>query len=172
MKWLAWDRVTSLIDSATSILNWIALVIILTSMILLVTVDVLLRYVFNSPLTWGTEVNGWMLMAVVFMSIGYCWVQGGHIRMDLIYAHANSRGKAIMDILAAGVGLFLWGILLYQTCLDISSSIKLDEIGSESGIPLFPLRLLMALGLIAFCLQLAVSILRGFVGATRPGEKA
>ena len=94
-------KIVFYLSFVTRVINWIALVIILSLMMVLITADVCLRYVFNSPLGWGHEVNALMLVAVVFFGLAHCWVENGHIRMELLYSKMSARGKALADMLAA-----------------------------------------------------------------------
>ena len=92
----------SYIEVITRNSNWIALVIILNLMMVLITLDVFLRYLFNAPLAWGREANSMMLVAVIFLSLAHCWVEGGHIRMDLLYEKMKPPWKALSDFLLQG----------------------------------------------------------------------
>jgi TRAP-type C4-dicarboxylate transport system permease small subunit len=159
------------IHSVSRKANWFAIVVIMTAMMLLITLDVILRYVLNSPLAWGQEVTGYMLMAIIFMSIGYCWIEKGHIRMELVYERVSGRGRAILDVLAPLVGLFFWGALAYQGWLDVQSAIDLNETGSETGLPVWPFRLVMTHGLILFVLALVGSLLSSMVRFIHPQKE-
>ena len=143
--------------------NWLAAVIVLTAMMLMVSTDVILRYIFNSPLVGGREISGLMLMSIVFLSVAYCWTEDGHIRMTLIYGRLGFRGRSLLDVIATSTGLFFWGLLFFQSCIDISYAIRINEVGDESGLQLWPARLLLSFGLIIFCLELVVSLVKALI---------
>ena len=150
-----------ILSAWTGISNWIALSVVLTFMMLFINYDILLRYAFNSPLEWGTELSGLILVAIVFWSIGYCYVQGGHIRVEIVLNMLGPRWRKIVERVTAGIALFFWGSLFYQTCIDIGSAIEFNEIGYSSEIKLWPFRVIMAVGLLTFCLELLFVLLRG-----------
>ena len=59
--------------------------IFLPAMTILVGLDVILRYVFNAPLSWGKEVGVLSLLLVVLLSMPYCWDKKRHVRMEVVY---------------------------------------------------------------------------------------
>lgn len=165
------SKVGEIIHSANRIVYLFAIVVIMTSMMSLITLDVLLRYVFNRPLAWGQEVTGYMLMVIIFMSIGYCWIEKGHIRMELLYSRVKGRMRASLDVLSPLVGLFFWGALAYQGWLDVQSAITLNETGSETGLPVWPFRLVMAMGVTLFVVALAGSLLSSMACFIHPHKE-
>lgn len=58
-------------------------------------------YTFTKDLSWfGEELKLYNAM-IVCLCIGYTFVQGGHVRVDLFYAGASFRAKRIIDMLGA-----------------------------------------------------------------------
>jgi TRAP-type C4-dicarboxylate transport system permease small subunit len=160
-------KIAYAIENATKILNWFAVTIVLTLLMVLVSVNAAMRYGFNSPIAWAEDVVGLLLITLVFFSLSHCWVEGGHVRMTLIYEHLKGRGKAVLEVLAAGAGLFFWGLLFYRSLLDISSAIELHEMMDVSGIILWPLRSLLSVGLLMLNLQMVVSFIDAFTKMLR-----
>jgi C4-dicarboxylate transporter DctQ subunit len=71
---------------------------ILIAMVVLV-VEVFLRYVFNAPTVWAHETTTF-LSAVTFIFGGlYCVARNSHIRVVLIYDVVRSPVRRILDIL-------------------------------------------------------------------------
>jgi TRAP-type C4-dicarboxylate transport system permease small subunit len=55
-------------------------------MVFAVTIDVFMRYTFNSPLTWTYElISMYMLPAIVFLPLALVQRQSHHINVDLLY---------------------------------------------------------------------------------------
>ena len=67
--------------------------IVLPVMTFMMTLDVILRYVFNSPFIWGFELAGHLLILVFLMGILQCTRTDGNIRMALVYLHIPERGN-------------------------------------------------------------------------------
>ena len=72
------ERLSNLLHGAGSLVG-------IPLLITLVSVDVVLRYVFNAPLLWGNEIGALLLLLVFFASLPHCTNHGGHIRMELFY---------------------------------------------------------------------------------------
>ncbi len=61
---------------------------------LLVTADVVLRYVFNAPLSWGLEVSSHLLLLFFLLGLAQSFRAGDHISMELVAAHIPRRAAA------------------------------------------------------------------------------
>ncbi len=90
MKWIRHiDRISEWTGIAAA---WI--VVPLT---LLVTYEVVMRFLFNAPSNWGYDVC-WMLYGASFMMGGaYTLLHKGHVRIDIVYNVMSPRIKAIFD---------------------------------------------------------------------------
>ena len=56
----------------------------LPALLVLVTLEVVLRYVFNAPLEWGRDVNGLLLLVTLFSALPHAWDQGYYVRVQVI----------------------------------------------------------------------------------------
>lgn len=81
--------------------------VIFTFTMLLVSTDVILRYVFNSPIAWTTEVCEYILVGIV--SLGMAWLlrREGHVKVDFLLNQFSPGTQALINaftsILAAAV---------------------------------------------------------------------
>lgn len=66
--------------------------------LLIMTLQVILRYVFNRPTMWSYEVS--YMMTGTFFVLVTPWVllHKGHIRVDIFYARFSQRLKNIIDV--------------------------------------------------------------------------
>ena len=53
-------------------------------MMMLVVVDVFMRYVMQRPLMVADEFSAYMLVALSFLGFAYTWRQGGHVRVEVV----------------------------------------------------------------------------------------
>jgi TRAP-type C4-dicarboxylate transport system permease small subunit len=65
-------------------LDWAGVYISIPLLIVILCIDVSLRYIFNSPLIWGSEVSALVLSIVFFASLPQVTGIQGHIRMDML----------------------------------------------------------------------------------------
>jgi len=73
--------------------------------------QVILRFVFNKPLTWSDELIVIMYVFSMFWA-GAFLLKEKHVMLDLIYEHLPPQGKRVFSIAYSLVigGLFLWAV--------------------------------------------------------------
>ncbi len=136
-------------------------IVFLPLMTLLITINVILRYVFNHPLAWGEEMDGLLLFLVLFLSMTFTWDQKRHIRMEIVYVKLKGGWRSLADLAAGVTGIIFFGLLAVQCFRDIPYMIKTHETGEELGFPLWPFRVIMALISIIFVIKLVLYIIYG-----------
>ena len=75
------------------------MVIFLGVMTAVVFVQVVLRYVFNSSLTWSEEGARFFFMWIIWMSMSVGFRDKSHIRMTIFYDQLSRRGKLVLTII-------------------------------------------------------------------------
>jgi len=163
--------IASAIEKTSKTLNWFGVTIILSALMALVAVNVAMRYAFNAPIIWAEDVVVLLLVTMVFFGFSHCWVQDGHVRMTLLYGRVQGRTKAMLEIVIALVGLFFWGLLFYQSLLDIAEAYKLHEMFDVSKIVIWPFRVILSVGLLMLNLQFVLSIGRACLTIAGRGEE-
>ncbi len=82
--------------------------------ILVITYDVMMRYFFNKPTSWGYEVSCYLLLVVLSLSIPYSLSVGAHIKVDMAYDRFPPKLRAYCDLLGFIMFLLFGGFLLQQ----------------------------------------------------------
>jgi TRAP-type C4-dicarboxylate transport system permease small subunit len=137
------------------------IMLVLPAMALIITVNVVMRYFFNAPISWGEEINGLLLFLTLFLSMTYTWDQKKHIRMELVYVHLKGRWRGLSDVVTAVTGIIFFGLLGLQCIFDIGYMIRTNETGEELPFPLWPFRALAALISFVFVFKLIFYVVRG-----------
>lgn len=143
--------------------------LVLPSMALIITVDVVARYFFNSPLQWGEEINGLLLFLVLMLSMTFTWDKGRHIRMELLYVQLQGRARALADVATGVTGIVFFGFLGVQSIRDIDYMRRTNEASEVLHVPLWPFRALMALICAVFVFKLLHFL---FVGRKQAAAQA
>ncbi|GAA0301149.1 TRAP transporter small permease subunit [Rhodovulum strictum] len=60
-----------------------------------------LGYAFSKDLSWWSEELKLYNAMIVCLCISYTFVQSGHVRVDLVYAHVSHRTKRLIDMFGA-----------------------------------------------------------------------
>lgn len=74
-------------------------------MMLVVTYEVISRYLLNSPTTWSDEIASYLLIAIVFLGLAQNLRLGDHIRIDIITEKVSARVRIWLELFAYVVGL-------------------------------------------------------------------
>jgi TRAP-type C4-dicarboxylate transport system permease small subunit len=133
------ERMSNLLHGAGSLVG-------IPLLIVIVSIDVLLRYGFNAPLLWGGEISALLLLLVFFASLPHCTNHGGHIRMELFYERMGPRRRSLADLLSALCGLIFSAFLSYQAFHSTLEAVTYEERAEMIDVPYWPFTLFMCLG--------------------------
>ena len=105
-----------------------------TLMVLVVFIDVILRYVFNKGNIAMQELE-WHLFAMIFLlGAGYTLKKNGHVRVDIFYTNFNERTKAWINLLGPIIFLLPFSLMVIYSSQDfITSSFAVREISPDPG---------------------------------------
>lgn len=120
----------------------------------LVLMEVLARYLFNSPTTWSNEVNQYLLCALVMMGGGYTLRNFAHTRVDILYVRFTDRSIAWIEVLTALLALiFALPMIYYGGLLALEALISGQTSVSAAQLPLWPSMATVPLGAAFLLLQ-------------------
>ncbi len=109
--------------------SWLTFVLVL-----LVTADVVMRYLFRVSFTAQQELE-WHLFAVIFLlGGGYTLSHNGHVRVDIFYQRLPRRGRALIDLLGSLVFLFPGCYLVITSSIPfVADSFRIGETSPNPG---------------------------------------
>jgi TRAP-type C4-dicarboxylate transport system permease small subunit len=81
--------------------------LMMAGLMIIVCVDLTLRYFFNSPLLWGTEVTEILLLYITFLGMAWVFREDGHVVIDVFTSQVAGKKKKILN----GISYFLVGIV-------------------------------------------------------------
>ncbi|MBW1802388.1 MAG: TRAP transporter small permease [Deltaproteobacteria bacterium] len=137
----------------------VAAAAIILAMMFLTTMDVVLRYIFNSPLPGVYELQEFMLVGAVFLGLAYIQSLKGHIYVDLFTNRFTERGQAVLAIVSHSVSLLIFALITWQGGLRAWTALITGQ--SREGLisyPLWPAKWTLTIGAGFFCLRLALDI--------------
>lgn len=155
------DRLTRTIGRAVA---WLVLGIVLLQFALVVA-----RYVFSFGSIRLSEAVIYGHAAVIMLAAAWTLQAGGHVRVDVFYAQASARTRAVVDLLGALLLLLPFALVLVWLSVPFAarSWAILERSQETSGLPLvFLLKTLIPLFAALMALQgvaqaiRAVSLLR------------
>ena len=136
------DSALELVDAwsakASRQLFRVGIYVMLPALVVLVSTDVVLRYVFDAPLQWARDVNGLFLLMSIAASLPHAWDRAYHIRMEVAYDRFPSSSKRIVDVLSATAGVVFFGLMAAQAAAYVPFMIRTGETGEDLLWPLWP----------------------------------
>ena len=134
---------------------------LLLAMLLMISYDVGMRYIFNEPTIWANEVSTYALVAVTFIGLAPTHLVNGHIRVDLLLNSLSAARREQFILLTSWLGLFFVMVAVWQCVAMIydnyDAQIRTFSLLTQLiYVPQIPI----ALGLAAFALAMLAEIRR------------
>ncbi|GAA0437290.1 TRAP transporter small permease subunit [Agaribacter marinus] len=141
----------SIMKQLSRVIHYIAQVILLL-MAILITLDVLSRWILKAPITGTVDFTELGLSLVIFLSLAYTHVREGHITIDFVIERFSTR---IQWIFESVINLLITGLMLLVAWSTCEYAIRLFYAHTVTGdlrIPLFPIAMLAVIGTMLFAL--------------------
>ena len=119
---------------------------ILVAMMLLVVIDVSMRFLFNRPVEGSFELVEFMMAVIVCMAMAFCGMKKGHTTVEFLVSRFSERAQAVIDGLNSLISAALFILISWGS---VAQAVMLKESGSITTvleIPLYPF-----LWVLAFC---------------------
>jgi len=87
-------------------------------------VDVVLRYFFNSPSTWVTEVSTYLFLYLIFLGTAYALQEGLHIRVTFLLGVFGPRSRRLLALATSIFAMVYTVTLLWQTSIMTWTAFK------------------------------------------------
>jgi TRAP-type transport system small permease protein len=147
-------KVSTLLDM---IGGWVVLPAIST----LIMIDVVLRYVFNSPFIWTLEFTEWCLLLVFLFALPECTRVDGHVRMDLVTNMMSERLRGILSLAYFAVGFWIFYLLGMHEWEEFLFDYEFDRVTEFLELPIW----------VSSLAVLVTSFLMGFLFLMRAIER-
>ena len=157
------DRLTAAVGRAAA---WLALVVVLLEFALVVA-----RYALALGSIWLSETVIYAHATLFMLAAAWTLRAGGHVRVDVFYAEASPRTKAIVDLV--GSLLLLLPFMLLLLWLSVPYAARswaiLERSQELSGLPLvFVLKTVIPVFAVLMALQGIAQAIRALAALSRP----
>jgi len=98
------------------------LFVLMVGLILVLGVNIVLRYFFNNPIAWSNTVSRYAYIFIVLVGSGVSYIEGGHAQIEFIYDRASNRLKSIFDL---GHCTIMIGVTLILIVMGLRHSISM-----------------------------------------------
>lgn len=124
-------------------------------LMLLTTVDTIMRYFFSAPLIGVVEFSEEVLMvAIIYMPMSYVFLQGGHIKVELLERFFPTRLKVLFTKMHQIIGLILFLLITYFSIPVAYEAVVNNELSAAAlPFPMAPSYIMLTLGCAMLCLR-------------------
>ncbi|TYL46391.1 TRAP transporter small permease [Nocardioides sp. BGMRC 2183] len=134
------------------------------ALLIIVVIDVLLRFTVNSGITGANDmVSAWLMTTIAFTGIALAQRTGARIQVDFLMDAVPGRLRRGVDVLVLVLVGIVGALFAWYGWLEAREQMAAGEYAPIGDLPLWPFRFLVPLGFAGFtlaCLMSAVETLR------------
>lgn len=157
----ALDILDFICERVSKITMWFFIALMLT-----MTYEVVMRYVFRSPTMWSYDVTYLLNSIPVVFGLAWVYKVRGHVKVDILYNRYSEKVRNIMDLIVVPL-LFLipWSFVLYRMLLHVINSIAIREIAITGTLmpPIYPFKTWLFIGFLLLFLQVLGEFIRQII---------
>lgn len=149
------------VNVVTGVLSGVTTLIIT----LIIVADVAMRSLFNAPIAGATETSTLLMIALVYLGLASVQVYKENFRVEVALTILPRRWRRWQELAASLIATVAIGIFSWRTGSEAYRSFMRNEV--EYGaidFPVWPARIIIAVGLILLTLQLACDCARLIFG--------
>lgn len=150
-------RIEHFVDWVGRATSWLALVIVV-----LMSINVLLRYLFSTGSVWSQELEWHLLAPLILFGSSYALLHGDHVRVDIIYGKFSPRTKHLVDLTSALLCAVISVLFIWYSLHYVQQAYVIDEGSADpGGLPhRYLLKGLIPVGFALLLLQSVASVLK------------
>ena len=162
------ERIESVIDLFGKVASWLTL-----SIVLLIVVNVILRYSMSLGSVWAQELEWLLLAAMILFGISFSLLRGDNVRVDLFYANYTPQKKYIVDLVSAILTIIIAVFFVKLSINYVGQSFSIGEKSPDpGGIPMrWLVKSLIPIGFSLLALQGFAEMLRVIMNRPNAGGK-
>jgi TRAP-type mannitol/chloroaromatic compound transport system permease small subunit len=160
------DRI---VDASGRIAAWVML-----ALVLLMSVNVLLRYLFSVGSVAAQELEWHLMSPIVLIGMAYALLRDGHLRVDLIYVKLPERARLVVNLIGSLIGMVFSALVIWLAWKYVLQSYAIDE-GSPDpgGLPhRFLLKAFIPLGFTLLLLYSLAEAIHACLALVREGDRS
>ena len=126
----------------------------------IVSYEVVLRFVFNAPTEWVNEITAYLVLVSAFLGFAPALASGKHISVDLVISKLSPKMNRFIQLMVSLLGL-LFSLVFLVTSFEMTvNSYRLNMLSvSTLRIPLFLPQMSLPIGFSFLSLQFLANLL-------------
>lgn len=153
-------RLDRIFDRILDIVAFLAGILLVFQM-LIVCLEVVMRYFFNSPTVWVVEVSGYAVLCIPLLGAAWALRQGSHVRMDLITGQLSPKSLSVLNLITAVIAAIICLVITFfgiKVVIDLYQTNFLTQTGLM--LPKWPLVAIIPLSTLLLFIEFLRKILK------------
>ena len=142
---------------------------VILAMMLVAVLDVVLRYVFNAPLSSSYELIQLGMVLVVYCGLAWCGLTGGHIAVNFLGALLDRPRLRWLNALVHCVGAILFLVIAWRSAGEAVKYFASGETTNMLKAPLYPFLAAVAAGALLYAFTFGWQCIRSLRGTGGSG---
>jgi TRAP-type mannitol/chloroaromatic compound transport system permease small subunit len=139
---------------------------LIPGMMLIMTYEVVARYLLKSPTIWAMESTQYLFLATTALGGAYVLRHGGHVNVPILYDRLSTRTQAIVDVVTSLFFFFFMVALFGASWITtVESVFYLEHSPTYWEPPIYPVYIVMTAGIFLIILQALAKLVRDFATA-------
>lgn len=155
-----------LIRSASAVSHRVGISILL-AMMFLTAADVFGRYFLNRPIVGAYEIQEYLMVCVVCLTLAYCAAEKGHVVVDILVSRFPQRAQATIGAITTLLGVCLCSVITWQAVAYVQRTLGSGLVSATLKIPRYPFIGVLVFGMALFCLVLLIDFFKFLSRAVR-----
>jgi len=166
------QRVVRLIERVSVLLGGHFMGWLLMVLMFMILVEVLTRYILQSPLSIAEEYGGYMLVAITFVGLGYTWKERGHVRVEWVINALSLKVQSWLRLITL-IMATAFALIMIKASYDLVSYSYM--FGTRSGswlrTPLIWPQIVLIIGAVLLFIQLIAELIRAVGNLKKAGRE-
>lgn len=131
---------------------------ILFLLMLYVTAEVAMRYLFGRPLPGHLETTQLLIAPAALLALSWVQARGGHVGMDLLHLAMPPRTRAAADCLTLAIALATFAVLTWYSWEAAKLAWEIGDVTPTAALPTWWSKAAVPLGFGLLCIRLVVQL--------------
>lgn len=102
-----------LVKGVERLATWVGSILMISIMVI-VGIDVVMRYVFRAPLNWSYDfISLYAMAGLFFLALAPAYRERAHIGVDVLIEHLSDRARVSVDLLGDVIGFGLFALIFW-----------------------------------------------------------
>lgn len=133
--------------------------LMLFALMFLVAADVLMRYLFNSPVVWAYEViSNYLMPGLFFLAASHTLKAHSHVSVDILHNYVNRQVRYLFEALGSIAATPVFSLITFVSAQDTLENFRTGAVSASGlALPTWPVSLLLPLGFGLLSIRLALN---------------